>query len=152
MRAITSIILFSLLSNFAFTQELEGKYVDKTDYFYFNEGIAEFSIQIEGGLTYPIKGIGKYKLFDEYVVIHTTTFDSIDKKYYSKEEFKDKTLEQIIEKEIIAFKIIFLSKDRISVMLLPYGTIQKIITIDMLKKLEIEAKQKNFRLREFGKI
>ena len=153
-RACKTMIIALLLIftyGFAFSQELNGKYEMGEDYFYFHKQTAEFSLQCEGGFTIPLKGVGKFEIFKEYLLIHTFKFNSVNKKYYSKSEFKGTILEEIIEEKIIAFRILSLSDAKITLILLPYEAIQQIYTHESLRKLEKIARQKEFRVRAFNK-
>ncbi len=66
-------------------QEMEGRYYDHLDYMVFENGLADFRIQNDGGLTIDLYGKGKFEIIDDFLLIHTAEYQG-EKSSYTKNE------------------------------------------------------------------
>lgn len=56
-------------------QQFNGKYYDNADYLLFEDDSVKFDIQSEGGLTCQLRGIGKYEITDEFLLIYAGEYN-----------------------------------------------------------------------------
>jgi len=146
MKTTTIIFLFFFIPGLAYTQEFKGKYNNKDFYFFFDKEFVEFNVGSNGGLIFPLKGIGKFQYFENYLIIYTSKFDKKKTRYYTKDQF-----EEIIEDKIVVFKLVYKDLDRFELILIDVGSIKNMFTTDMLKRLEKDVQKYEPQLQKFGK-
>ena len=56
-------------------QQFNGKYFDNEDYLLFENDSVKFDIQSDGGLTCQLRGIGKYEIIDEFLLIYAGEYN-----------------------------------------------------------------------------
>jgi len=56
-------------------QQFNGKYFDNEDYLLFENDSVKFDIHSDGGLTCQLRGIGKYEIIDEFLLIYAGEYN-----------------------------------------------------------------------------
>jgi hypothetical protein len=69
------------LSIDVFSQNLNGKFCDKSDYIDFKNDSVSFKISSNGGLIVDLCGNGVYKITDEFLLIKTLDFKGTDSRF-----------------------------------------------------------------------
>ncbi len=79
-------------------QQFNGKYYDNEDYLLFEGDSVKIDIQSDGGLTCQIRGIGKYEIIDEFLLINTGEYN-LSKSIFTTSEKDEKFTKVLVRDE-----------------------------------------------------
>ncbi len=79
-------------------QQFNGKYFDNEDYLLFEGDSVKIDIQSDGGLTCQIRGIGKYEIIDEFLLINTGEYN-LSKSIFTTSEKDEKFTKVLVRDE-----------------------------------------------------
>jgi hypothetical protein len=74
MKTFLSFLIFAFLYNTSYAQDLEGNYKYYTEYIIFNNSHADFLIYSNGCVPMECKGIGKFEVLNDFLLIHTEEY------------------------------------------------------------------------------
>ena len=75
MRTILTFSMIIIFMADTSAQQFNGKYFDNEDYLLFENDSVKFDIQSDGGLTCQLRGIGKYEIIDEFLLIYAGEYN-----------------------------------------------------------------------------
>jgi hypothetical protein len=98
MRTILTISMIIVFVAVTLAQQFNGKYFDNEDYLLFEGDSVKIDIQSDGGLTCQIRGIGKYEIIDEFLLINTGEYN-LSKSIFTTSEKDEKFTKVLVRDE-----------------------------------------------------
>lgn len=98
MRTILTISMIIVFVAVTLAQQFNGKYYDNEDYLLFEGDSVKIDIQSDGGLTCQIRGIGKYEIIDEFLLINTGEYN-LSKSIFTTSEKDEKFTKVLVRDE-----------------------------------------------------
>jgi len=75
MRTILTFSMIIIFMADTSAQQFNGRYFDNEDYLFFENDSVKFDIHSDGGLTCQLRGIGKYEIIDEFLLIYAGEYN-----------------------------------------------------------------------------
>jgi len=149
MKKSILIILLLLQTVSSFCQmTLEGTYLNSRDTLNFHNDMISFSIMSNGGLIYPMKGMGKYELTSDLLIIKTA--------YYQNKPDKKKEIRKLGDTEYLEFKTLIFkvrinTEDDITLVLIGICDTEKFKKKKTVRKFTRNHKKLIYRERQLKK-
>ncbi len=139
---------FSVISSFGQTS-IEGTFSNEEDSLIFQNGSVSLSIMSNGGLIFPIKGEGEYRISESILLVKTGKNHNI---LSQKALDKELGFTKFLENETVVFKINKQAENQLELTLLGISENVDFQGKKTIKKFERDHKKLVYRTRELKRI